>query len=79
VVEDGRTGWLVPAGDASALSSALEALAADPEEAWRRGREARRSMVERFQSEQQWSILAEHLRVAARGAVDTRARAGATN
>jgi teichuronic acid biosynthesis glycosyltransferase TuaC len=79
VVENGRTGWLVPVGDAIALSSALEALAADREEAWRRGREARRSMVERFQSEHQWSILAGHLRVAARGAVDPHPRAGATN
>jgi glycosyltransferase involved in cell wall biosynthesis len=42
VVRDGETGWLVPPEDPAALASALAALAADPAEGERRGREGRR-------------------------------------
>jgi glycosyltransferase involved in cell wall biosynthesis len=40
ILGDGR-GWVVPAGDADALTAALDALLADPEEAARRGAGAR--------------------------------------
>ncbi len=38
VVIDGETGWLVPAEDATALASAIEAVSVDQEETLRRGR-----------------------------------------
>lgn len=41
LVEAGRNGWLVPAGDASALAATMREALADPAEASRRGREAR--------------------------------------
>jgi glycosyltransferase involved in cell wall biosynthesis len=48
VVEDGRSGVLVAPGDASALTGALAALAADPERRTALGREARAVAVRRF-------------------------------
>jgi len=45
VLEDGRTGWLVPAQDPAALAAALEEALSDPGEAGRRGAAARRAMV----------------------------------
>jgi len=45
VLEDGRTGWLVPARDPAALAAALEEALSRPDEAARRGSEARRAMV----------------------------------
>lgn len=47
VVLDGETGWLVPPEDVDALASVLEELAAEPEEAVRRGRLGR-ERVERL-------------------------------
>jgi len=47
VLEDGATGWLVPAGSPEALAAALEEALARPEEALRRGAAARRAMRER--------------------------------
>ena len=46
VLDDGRTGWLVPAQDPEALAAALGDALARPDEAARRGAAARRAMVE---------------------------------
>ena len=48
VVEDGRTGWLVPPEDPEALAAALAQVLANPAEAMRRGEEGRRRVCERF-------------------------------
>jgi glycosyltransferase involved in cell wall biosynthesis len=48
IVEDGRTGWLVPRDDAGALGHAIAEAARDPDERSRRGRSARESVCERF-------------------------------
>lgn len=45
VLEDGRTGWLVPARDPAALAGALGRALADPAEAARRGAAARAAMI----------------------------------
>ena len=47
-VEDGRTGILVPSGDAAALAAALGRLVDAPDDARAMGREARRVARERF-------------------------------
>ena len=47
-VEDGRTGILVPSGDATALTGALRRLVDDPAMARKMGQEARRLACERF-------------------------------
>jgi glycosyltransferase involved in cell wall biosynthesis len=47
VLEDGRTGWLVPPGDPAALADALAEALLDPAEAARRGAAARRDVSER--------------------------------
>jgi glycosyltransferase involved in cell wall biosynthesis len=44
----GQDAWGVPPGDAAALASAVERLAADPDQRRRLGESARRSAVERF-------------------------------
>jgi len=48
VVEDGVTGWLVPAEDPKALAAALVQALEAPEEARRRGEAGRRRVDERF-------------------------------
>ena len=48
VVEDGVTGWLVPAEAPQALAAALAEVLASPEEARRRGKAGRRRVDERF-------------------------------
>lgn len=45
VLEDGRTGWLVPAQDPAALAAALGEALGDPAEAARRGAAARAAML----------------------------------
>lgn len=47
VVEDGRTGWLVPPEDPRALTAVLTEVLERPEEARRRGEEGRRRVDER--------------------------------
>jgi glycosyltransferase involved in cell wall biosynthesis len=47
LVEDGVTGFLVPAGDVRALRAALDRLLADPVLRRRLGREARRRVAQR--------------------------------
>jgi glycosyltransferase involved in cell wall biosynthesis len=48
VVEDGKTGWLVPPEDPDALAAALAGALGNPEEARRRGGEGRQRVNERF-------------------------------
>jgi glycosyltransferase involved in cell wall biosynthesis len=48
VVDDGRTGLLVPPGDSAALGAALGRMAADPMLRERLGREAQASVLPRF-------------------------------
>jgi len=48
VVEDGRTGWLVPPEDPPSLASALASALDDPAAASRRGAAGRRLLAERF-------------------------------
>jgi len=48
VVEDGKTGWLVPPEDPASLAASLAAALADPAEARRRGEAGRRRLDERF-------------------------------
>jgi len=54
VVEDGRTGWLVPPDDAGALADALVAALGDPAERARRAAAARETALERYA----WPALA---------------------
>lgn len=51
VVEDGKSGFLVPAGDDHALRTRLEALAANPDARAEAGRLARAHVAERYSSE----------------------------
>jgi glycosyltransferase involved in cell wall biosynthesis len=48
IVEDGRTGWLVPRDDEAAMVAALIEVVNDAEERRRRGRAAREDALERF-------------------------------
>ena len=48
VVEDGRTGWLVPPEEPARLAAALSAALDDPAAASRRGAAGRRLLAERF-------------------------------
>jgi len=52
VVEDGRTGWLVPPEDPPSLAAALAAVLAAPAEARRRGAAGRRRLEERYRPAQ---------------------------
>ena len=74
-VEEGRTGLLVPSGDAVALAAALRRLIDGPDTARAMGREARRVALEKFdavaQSRRLESIL---LDVIASGAKQSRAK-----
>jgi glycosyltransferase involved in cell wall biosynthesis len=47
-VDDGRTGWLVPAGDVGALAARMRDLAAAPDRGRALGEAARARVVERF-------------------------------
>lgn len=60
LIADGETGWLVPAGDPSALRAALDRLRRDPEAAramGRRGRELARERFGRARFEDAWRDL----------------------
>ncbi|MFQ5677961.1 MAG: glycosyltransferase family 4 protein [Gemmatimonadota bacterium] len=48
IVQDGRSGWLVPPGDPAALAGAILRIAADPEAARRIGEAGRRRVERRF-------------------------------
>jgi glycosyltransferase involved in cell wall biosynthesis len=51
VVDDGDTGWLVPRGDAAALTARIQALAGDRALARAMGRRGRARVVERWTPE----------------------------
>jgi len=53
VVESGRNGWLVPAGEVGALAGVLRKLAEDGELRRRLGAEARRCVLERYSIERE--------------------------
>ncbi|RLF28438.1 MAG: hypothetical protein DRN14_04215 [Thermoplasmata archaeon] len=53
IVEDGRTGILVPAGDVGALSSALETVLGDPDLATSLGKEGRRTVLKKYS----WDVV----------------------
>ncbi len=57
IVEDGRTGWLVPPDDEAGLAEALVACIDDPAERARRGAAARETALERWS----WPALAGRL------------------
>jgi glycosyltransferase involved in cell wall biosynthesis len=64
VVEDGRTGWLVPPEEPARLAAALAAALDDPAAASRRGEAGRRLLAERFRpvhAAQRWrqAVLGE--------------------
>jgi glycosyltransferase involved in cell wall biosynthesis len=67
VVEDGVSGWLVPAGDTEALADALERALGDPEGVWRAGQAGRRRALERFSWERAAALTLEGLEPAVRG------------
>lgn len=48
IIREGKTGWLVPPGDADALARAVRHVLSDPEEARRRAHAGRREARERF-------------------------------
>jgi glycosyltransferase involved in cell wall biosynthesis len=48
IVENGRSGWLVPVGDGAALYQAIDALLADPMQADAMGRRGRAIVEQRF-------------------------------
>lgn len=70
IVEDGRTGWLVPSGDPAALARTLLERAARPEETRRIAREGREIVAERFS----WDGILDSLEASYREA--RRARGG---
>ncbi len=49
VIEDGKSGWIVPTGDAETLARVLESLLLDPERRLALGRAARRRWEEEYQ------------------------------
>jgi glycosyltransferase involved in cell wall biosynthesis len=57
IVEDGRTGWLVPGDDRDALAAAMVAAVDDPAERRARARRARAVALERYG----WPALAERV------------------
>jgi glycosyltransferase involved in cell wall biosynthesis len=57
IVEDGRTGWLVPPDDETALAAALRDAIDDDAERERRGRAARETALARWS----WPAIAERL------------------
>lgn len=57
IIEDGATGWLVEPDDERALSDAIVAALADPDERRRRGRLAQQAAEDRFS----WPAIAERL------------------
>lgn len=60
IVQDGKTGWLVPAGDPAALAASLAQVLTDPSTARRRVAQARRDVADRFG----WSSIAAQTRAA---------------
>jgi glycosyltransferase involved in cell wall biosynthesis len=67
VVEDGRTGLVVPPGDVAALRAAVRRLREQPQERARLGRAARQAALERWSLGCYVDQLGRHLHEAARG------------
>ncbi|WP_169914651.1 glycosyltransferase family 4 protein [Rhodococcoides yunnanense] len=63
-IEDGVTGFLVPAGDVDAMTAAIEKLLRDPAMGDEMGLRARKTVEARFTTEIQASALAELIRTA---------------
>jgi glycosyltransferase involved in cell wall biosynthesis len=63
LVEDGRTGLLVQAGDIGALARAMEWMAEHPSEAREMGRLGRRHVLERHDVRETWQAVAQALEV----------------
>jgi glycosyltransferase involved in cell wall biosynthesis len=74
IVEDGRTGWLVPPRDPDALAEAVLRVAARPGESRRVAREGRRIVARRFS----WDRILDDLERCYRGARRRRRAAGAS-
>lgn len=72
IVEDGRTGWLVPAGDVAELAGALDRVAADPEAARRVAAAGRSMALDRFS----WSSILARLSACYDTAINARRRDG---
>ena len=69
-IEDGRTGWLVRAGDVDALAERIQQVAADPDTAKFMAREARNSLFPKFSIARRCdSFLAEYRGVQTSAAV----------
>lgn len=66
IIDDGRTGLLVPAGEPEALAAALNRLAEDPALRARLGSQARRDAVERFSWDQALAHITAALPLARR-------------
>jgi glycosyltransferase involved in cell wall biosynthesis len=66
IVQNGETGWLVPADDARALADAITDAVDDRAERTRRGAAARRAVCERFS----WPAVSERLAAVLTEAVD---------
>jgi glycosyltransferase involved in cell wall biosynthesis len=58
VIEDGRTGWLIPPADVGALTERLRALLLDPDECRRMGAAARARVQEQFSAQQMAAAVA---------------------
>jgi glycosyltransferase involved in cell wall biosynthesis len=68
IVEDGKTGWLVPPDDEEALAVALEETVNSPEERRRRGEAAQTAAAESYS----WPALAERVSRVYADATETR-------
>ena len=68
-VEHGRTGLVVPNGDAAAMKTAVQGLLDRPEERARLGANAREMVVGRYSLGEYAAALAGHMRAVAAGAV----------
>lgn len=64
LVDDGRTGRLVPPGDAAALADAVAATWADPDRATAMGRRAREEYERRYTAERGYAALIETYEIA---------------
>ena len=59
IIDDGRTGFLVPTRDDEALANRIAALLRDPETATRIGETGRRSVIEKFSAEDHVRLVTE--------------------